>query len=43
MTHGTVQVDGCELPYVREGHGPSMMIIGSASYYRTHSWYLTES
>jgi proline iminopeptidase len=34
MTHGTVQVDGCELPYVREGHGPSMMIIGSASYYQ---------
>ena len=34
MTHGTVQVDGCELPYVREGHGPSMRIIGSASYYQ---------
>ena len=34
MIHGTVQVDGCELPYVREGQGPSMMIIGSASYYQ---------
>ena len=34
MTNGTVKVDGCELPYVREGHGPSIMIIGSASYYQ---------
>jgi hypothetical protein len=43
MTHGTVQVDGCELPYVREGHGPSMMIIGSASYYqKTFSLNLSE-
>ena len=33
MTHETVNVDGCELPYVREGYGPPMMIIGSASYY----------
>jgi proline iminopeptidase len=29
-----VKVDDCELPYVREGHGPSMMIIGSAIYYQ---------
>ena len=34
MTNGMVKVDGCELPYIREGHGPSMMIIGSASYYQ---------
>ena len=34
MTHGTVKVDGCALAYVREGYGPSMMIIGSASYYQ---------
>jgi proline iminopeptidase len=34
MTNGMVKVDGCELPYVREGYGPSMMIIGSASYYQ---------
>jgi proline iminopeptidase len=34
MTNGTVKVDDCELPYVREGHGPSMMIIGSAIYYQ---------
>ena len=34
MTSGTVTVDGCELTYVREGHGPSMMVIGSAIYYQ---------
>jgi pimeloyl-ACP methyl ester carboxylesterase len=34
MTNGTVKVDGCELTYVREGTGPSMIVIGSASYYQ---------
>jgi proline iminopeptidase len=34
MTKGTVTVDGCELTYVREGHGPSMVVIGSAIHYQ---------
>ncbi len=34
MTNGTVNVDGCELTYVREGHGPVMFVIGSASHYQ---------
>jgi proline iminopeptidase len=34
MTNGTVKIDGCELPYVREGTGPAMIVIGSASYYQ---------
>jgi proline iminopeptidase len=34
MTNGTVNVDGCELTYVREGHGPSILVIGSANYYQ---------
>jgi len=34
MTNGTVKVDGCELTYVREGTGPSLIVIGSASYYQ---------
>jgi proline iminopeptidase len=34
MAKGTVTVDGCALTYVREGHGPSILVIGSASYYQ---------
>ena len=34
MTNGTVNVDGCELTYVREGHGPAILVIGSAIYYQ---------
>jgi proline iminopeptidase len=34
MTKGTVTVDGCELTYVREGHGPSRVVIGSAIHYQ---------
>jgi proline iminopeptidase len=34
MTNGTVKVDGCELTYVREGHGSSLIVIGSAIYYQ---------
>lgn len=33
MSHGVVPVDGVELKYVREGRGPSLLVIGSATYY----------
>ncbi|UCF37512.1 MAG: alpha/beta hydrolase, partial [Acidobacteriota bacterium] len=33
MSQGVVAVDGAELSYVREGRGPSLLVIGSATYY----------
>ena len=33
MSCGSVTVDGAELAYVREGRGPPLFIVGSATYY----------
>lgn len=34
MKSGTVQVQGCELAYIREGKGPTLFVIGSSVYYQ---------
>ena len=36
MTNGTVNVDGCELTYVREGHGPVILSSGQQATTRKH-------
>jgi len=33
MTRGIVAVKGAELAYVREGHGPSLLVVGEARFY----------
>jgi proline iminopeptidase len=33
MERGTLRVDGAELAYVREGQGPPLLVVGSATYY----------